>query len=551
MTTRIPERPFQLLLRFFMIYVAAFLGGTIFIVVNNLVFYQLSIKSMLLFHIPFLLVSDFIFALALLVFTRRRLKPLFQSVPASKLAGLKSNQPDRSDKEQLFRRLLRFPYELFAGVVILAVFFMILFHISDIVRHHASRSIPYSWDKLAMSIGSELGLAFVVSILLFSLSKMVLRPYLLQLHLTAVGGFKPSSVSRSLYLVCFVCFAISFIASGRLALSAMTEKVIDLSVYGLVAGMYTLFSISLVVLFMRNWQRDLHIITTKLHQLSDNNQVTPPLQAVPLFSNDEAASLTSAFNQVQNRLSAMYDEVAEQLALARDIQQRLLPADIPVTDRLQLAVYCEPCYEVGGDFYDIIRIDDSRLIVAIGDVSGKGMSAAIIMTAMLVGLREEAAKGGSSGEIMTRLNEQLYPITKGKLFVTVGLAVFDDNGEAVEVDYTSAGHLSPYIVADGDAREMAGSSLPLGIADDCSYTEAGQSFLLAKGQTLVMQTDGIVEAIDAHNELFGFERWEDELRRIDSQSEPTFALKHLLQRLPSSSNRSQADDRTIMMIRHR
>ncbi|MFD0959291.1 PP2C family protein-serine/threonine phosphatase [Paenibacillus chungangensis] len=549
MTSWMPGRPFQLLFRLFFAYMAALLGGTIFIIINNLVFHQLPMNSMLLFHIPFLLASDIIFALVLLVFTWFRLNPLFRNAHATKLAVLKSNLTDPSGKEQLFRRLLRFPYELFVSVVVLAAVFIVLFHTSDIVRHRAALSIPYGWNKLAISISSELGLTFVVGILLFSLSRATLRPYLLQLHLTAVSGFKPSSMQRSLYLICCVCFAITFMASGRFALLAMTEKVIDLPVYGLVAGMYTLFSISVVVLFVRNWQRDLHIITTKLYQLGGDDQ-TMPFQAVPLFSDDEVASLTIAFNQVQERLSAMYDEVAEQLALARDIQQRLLPAALPVTDPLQLAVYCEPCYEVGGDFYDVIPIDDTKMIMAIGDVAGKGMSAAIVMTAILAGLREEAAKGGSSGQMMSRLNEQLYSIAKGRLFVTVGLAVIRCKEEVVEVDYTSAGHLSPYVVADGIVRELAGSSLPLGVADDCSYTEAERTFLLAKGQTLVMQTDGIVDALDAHNELFGFERWENELRQIDWRNEPTFVLKQLLERLPNSNNRSQSDDRTIMLIRH-
>lgn len=530
------NQPQRLLWRCFVVYLLALLCGTSFIVFNNIVYHHLTIADMLQFHIPFVLASDILIATVLVLLTRWRLRMLLEYVRSPQ------HHLEQAEKEQLFKRMLRYPYELFGGVIVLAVVFIFLFHTVEV----ATRNEGVSGSSLAISIGSELMLACIVAVLLFLAVRAMLRSHLLGLVLTDFHHFKPRSLAREQYLVFFACFIIAVIATARLIMTSQLEETFTPVRLIVAAGVYTAFSVFIFALFVHSWKKDIRLVAENMLRLSTDSkaQIGRPLR---IFSGNETGSLMLAFNRVQQQLASMVDELAEQMKLARELQQRLLPTALPVVGRLELASYFEPCHEVGGDFYEVVQLDESRLAVAIGDVSGKGMSAAVLMSAMMAGLRDELSVDGTPGEILTRLNERICAITKGVLYVTVGLAIIECADMSASVSYASAGHLSPYRIGKETVKELAVAALPMGIVEDEVYSE--QHFNMEAGETFLLYTDGVIEAVDKNEKLFGFEQLEETLNRLEQQSCGVWTMANLLEQLPVPAGSDRRDDRTLVMIR--
>jgi serine phosphatase RsbU (regulator of sigma subunit) len=209
------------------------------------------------------------------------------------------------------------------------------------------------------------------------------------------------------------------------------------------------------------------------------------------------------------------------------VQQRLVPAALPQLDRIRLEAAYLPAQEVGGDFYQILpQIDGSTLIV-IGDVSGKGMKAAMTGALVLGGLRSLAREGYSPRQILTRLNDQFVSAPDGG-FVTCLCARLDTDGE---LTLANAGHLSPY--RNGEEVPLE-SGLPLGITTHAEYTET--RLQLAPGDSLTFLSDGVIEARNSAGELYGFDR----TRQISTQSAEAIAA--------AAQSFGQEDDITVLTL---
>lgn len=527
------QQPTQLLIRLFIAYCLVLIIGNVCIIFNNIFLLQFTLHSMMSFHLPFLFFSDLLFTLFLMVISWWRLKPIVQY----------------RDKETAFKRLLQFPYELLGGVILLSVVFICLFHLIEIsYLKRIQLASPGGLQTLLISMSTELSLTFVIALMLFVFCKSVVRPYLIQLSLTAVPMSKQNSILRQISLAVVFGFLILLMVIARISVFMLEEGVSNLLRYIGILIVYLLFVMTMVLLLIRSWRRDLAVVSERLRLLSEQDMMLP-IEGIPIFSYDETASLSLSFNKLQSQLASMHQELAGQLALARHLQQKLMPQTIPKNDQLELAAYCQPCYEVGGDFYDVISLNEKRLLIAIGDVSGKGMSAAMLMAAMLAALRIEAAKGGSPGELLTRLNEHIYSITEGRAFVTVGLALVDVEEEGAHVTYSSAGHMSPYIVDDNGLHELERAAIPLGMAEEKNYSEAEFSFKLAQDQILIFYTDGIIETLNTDGQMLGFEGWEQELLNLDRKLSLSQQLQHLLRKLPQTNAQKRADDRTLLLMR--
>ncbi len=197
------------------------------------------------------------------------------------------------------------------------------------------------------------------------------------------------------------------------------------------------------------------------------------------------------------RVSREQTRVAAELEAAREIQQRLVPAQLPEVAGYALEAAYFPAQEVGGDFYQVLGQGNGMQMVVVGDVSGKGLKAAMTGALALGALRTLAAEGLGPADVLTRLNQQLVEMADGG-FVTCVCVRIDAAGEGMGAN---AGHLSPY----RNGKELAlGSDLPLGIAPGEIYAE--RVFRLEQGDRLTLLSDGVVEARDAHGALFGFER---------------------------------------------
>jgi len=197
------------------------------------------------------------------------------------------------------------------------------------------------------------------------------------------------------------------------------------------------------------------------------------------------------------RVSREQGRAAAELQAAREIQQRLVPSQVPQIEGYTIEAAYFPALEVGGDFYQVFAQRDNTELVVVGDVSGKGLRAAMTGTLALGALRALAAEGLGPADVLTRLNRQQTETQDGGFITCICVQV---TGQG-EVTLANAGHLSPY--RNGE-EVLVVSGLPLGISPDETYAE--QAFYLAPGDQLTLLSDGVLEAMDAKGELFGFER---------------------------------------------
>jgi sigma-B regulation protein RsbU (phosphoserine phosphatase) len=197
------------------------------------------------------------------------------------------------------------------------------------------------------------------------------------------------------------------------------------------------------------------------------------------------------------RVSREQSRVAAELEAAREIQQRLVPAKLPQIEAYQIETAYFPAQEVGGDFYQVFEQGDGAQLIVVGDVSGKGLKAAMTGTLAIGALRTLAAEGLGPGAVLTRLNRQLAETGDGGFITCVCLRAAQ-NGE---VTIANAGHLAPY--CNGKEMQIE-ADLPLGIFAEQQYTES--TIRLEPGDRLTLLSDGVLEARDAQGGLFGFER---------------------------------------------
>jgi serine phosphatase RsbU (regulator of sigma subunit)/anti-sigma regulatory factor (Ser/Thr protein kinase) len=197
------------------------------------------------------------------------------------------------------------------------------------------------------------------------------------------------------------------------------------------------------------------------------------------------------------------ERIQSELRIARDIQIGMLPRVFPpFPDRTEFEIFAmmEPAKEVGGDFYDFFLVDDKHLCVVIGDVSGKGVPAALFMAICKTLLKTEALRGLPPGEILGRVNRTLIPDNETMMFVTVFLLIL--NVETGEVSYSNGGHPPPLIVSGSDRLEIMDgpTGTVLGAVDGCPYSTATRT--LMPGDGVFLYTDGMSEAMNANQELF-------------------------------------------------
>jgi serine phosphatase RsbU (regulator of sigma subunit) len=202
--------------------------------------------------------------------------------------------------------------------------------------------------------------------------------------------------------------------------------------------------------------------------------------------------------------------------VASEIQQRFLPAAAPVVDGYELQGISFPCYEIGGDYYDFIQRDDGKLIVALGDVSGKGTAAALLMSSLHAAVHAQADAHDSIVKTIAAVNRYLVESIPPNRFVTLFYAELDPKNGSLT--FLNAGHNPPLIVHTGGTMEqLASGGLPLGIMSDAEFRE-GHTKLHA-GDVLVIYSDGVSEAVNPNGEEFGPTRlYETVARNIDASA---------------------------------
>jgi PAS domain S-box-containing protein len=236
------------------------------------------------------------------------------------------------------------------------------------------------------------------------------------------------------------------------------------------------------------------------------------------------------------------ERIEQELRVARMIQHTLLPKTLPELEGHQLEVYYQPAREVGGDFYDFLRLPDGRLGLIVGDVSGKGVPAAIVMAITRTMLRS-AYHLGSPGRILQQVNDDLLPEIPANVFVTCLTALLDSITGRLQ--YANAGHDLPYVRHASGVSRLQAIGMPLGLMPDMTYEE--KEITLEPGESILLYSDGLAEAHSQHHEMFGFPRIE---RFVGAHPEGAKLIDSLLAELERFTGEKweQEDDITLLTL---
>jgi serine phosphatase RsbU (regulator of sigma subunit)/anti-sigma regulatory factor (Ser/Thr protein kinase) len=259
-------------------------------------------------------------------------------------------------------------------------------------------------------------------------------------------------------------------------------------------------------------------------------------QAAPAVRVAELVQERAGEIQVRERLE-------QEMRVATLIQQQFLPHELPQLPDWQVAAYYGPARAVGGDFYDFIELPDGRIGIVVGDVTDKGVPAALIMARTQSVLRGEAPRLVAPGEVLRRANEILLPEMPARMFVTCLYLVLEPTSG--EVVYANAGHLPPYVRTADGVIELRATGMPLGLLPDMAYEE--RTAVIDPRQSVLLYSDGLIEAHGPAGDMFGFPR----LRDLVAQERPGSELiDHLLEQLRAFVGRGwdQEDDITLVAL---
>jgi hypothetical protein len=239
------------------------------------------------------------------------------------------------------------------------------------------------------------------------------------------------------------------------------------------------------------------------------------------------------------------ERIEQELQVARQIQQALLPEATPELYGWQLAAYYKPAREVGGDFYDYLELEDGHLGLVVGDATGKGMPAALVMATTRGMIRAVSQSLDSPGKVLARVSNALYPDIPSEMFVTCFYAILDP--ESGRLHYANAGHDLPYLLHHSEGtHELRATGMPLGLMPEMSYEE--KEAVLREGDSVLFYSDGLVEAHDPHYEMFGFPRLG---ALIAEHGEESSLVDSLLEELYSfvGEGWEQEDDITLLTLK--
>jgi serine phosphatase RsbU (regulator of sigma subunit) len=257
-----------------------------------------------------------------------------------------------------------------------------------------------------------------------------------------------------------------------------------------------------------------------------------------------SANIVTPFLEEIEQQTRERERIEQDLRVARSIQQASLPKEVPTLQGWEISPFYRSAREVGGDFYDFFELKDGQLGLVVGDATGKGVPAALVMSTTCGMLRAVALSVDSPGEALERVNEALSARIPANMFVTCFYAILEP--ESGRLLYANAGHDLPYLRRGGGAEELRARGMPLGLMQGMGYEE--NEATLEPGDITLFYSDGLVEAHNPRREMFGFPR----LKRLMSEHAEKQPLVDLLtEELYSFTGDSweQEDDITLVALR--
>ncbi len=287
---------------------------------------------------------------------------------------------------------------------------------------------------------------------------------------------------------------------------------------------------------------------------------------IEVIGRDQLAELSQSFNQMTENMQRLLvvaqekERLQSEIEIAREVQNQLYPRAVPKSRTLRLMGFCQPARTVSGDYYDYENVQETQIALAIGDVAGKGISAALLMATLQSSLRaqlqncvEQAGPAGSgsvatmvsTSHIVSRLNSQLYSYTSAEKYATFCLGIYDE--PASVFTYTNAGHLPPILIRQGAAERLDVNGTVVGAFPFSVYDES--SVDLRSGDLLVFFSDGVTEPENAYGEMFGEDRLIDVITRNAHLSEGQIVELVLASVRDWTASEELQDDITIMLAR--
>jgi len=315
------------------------------------------------------------------------------------------------------------------------------------------------------------------------------------------------------------------------------------------------------ILFGAKLTRSITRAVADLHEGTKKVQSGDLSHRIPVRkTKDQLSELASSFNIMTERIENLITEVKEkqrlenELQIARDVQSQLFPKELPHLKTLELWGGCQPARMVSGDYYDFVSLGLDRAALAIGDISGKGISAALLMAHVQSALRSQLMQRGANGDglvtmspasILSILSDHLYTSSSPEKYATFFLGLYAD--ENALLTYTNAGHLAPMLVRSGKVQRLRGEGFPVGMFPGVQYEQ--QSLCLEPGDLLVAFTDGVTEAPNVSGEEYGDQRLTDLLVRFSEQSLDRVADEITGSLAEWSKDRERHDDTTLLLAR--
>lgn len=517
--------------RFFFLYVGVMLFAVSVLTVDNIVVNGQPLNKLALYNLKVVFLQGATGVSLFQAITFIRLRPALQYL---------SRGGEEAPVAFVWRRLIRFPDEMFWGMVIFGILMSILYHF--IFPDPTIISAPW---EVGVALMSEQTLSLIMAILFYTVIRLLLRPYILNLPSAGMKELPPASFIKPLTISFFSLILIAVLRPVfyvlRVTVGSPREP-LDIWVMFALAGSALIFGLFLFLLLAWQLRTEIQELIRGLFSLLQGDRAWL-YDRMPIMSQDEVGQLGLAFNRLQEHISREYREVEQEMQLAYQVQQRLLPPAAHLIGGCRITAVCLPVREVGGDLYDIVRLSEDRFAVLAGDVSGHGMPSALVMSAILVLFRAEVRRGGSAGELLNRLNQSMVDTLQGNMFVTLGLGIFDLRKGTLE--YASAGHMAPYLLRGGQVTQIPCSSLPLGISKAETYRQVVIPILAA--DRFVLYTDGVVEAMDENGKMFGFPEFEHYLSLLNQAESARGQLDALVKNLPRNRG-SHDDDLTIILV---
>jgi sigma-B regulation protein RsbU (phosphoserine phosphatase) len=274
---------------------------------------------------------------------------------------------------------------------------------------------------------------------------------------------------------------------------------------------------------------------------------------VRIRERDQLGALGESFNEMTGSVSELIEEqrqrqkLENEVSIAQEVQQHLFPTSVPSVPGLQLAAICRPARTVSGDYYDFISLGPKRVGIAVADISGKGIFAALLMASVQAALRSTAMLDPQFGSaaITSHLNAHLFRNTSDDRYATFFYGIYDS--EAMTFTYTNAGHLAPFFVTENGIQQLECGGTVVGLFEDVTYTQT--TLKVPPGSVLVAYSDGLTEAENVYGEEFGTQRLKEAILR-QRKMPPQVIVDNLVTAADQwAGTPEQADDITVVVAR--